>query len=260
MTKLLNGIAAFALTTALGVGLLAMLGVVQFRFPWPSSPLTETHEVAAPTTPTVVSVDAISLDCRARITARVPVEGRKEHRAFGQVYRTDTVRIDAVGDIDTCVDGGSVEVIEGTEVARVLVPAEAVRFVRPRVDAAATMGSVDYDKGTFGKLTDAFWWVDDSEGLTSAGYAFAQETIGSSACMSAAWEETVEAIEDAYRREAIAQGLSPDAVEVHVTGTPDFTPSEPSALAGTDFDVAGAATCDVADAAGAAATTVHGRS
>lgn len=260
MTKILNGLVAFAVTTAIGVALLAFLGVVQFRMPWLSSPLTETHEVAAPEIPTVVSIEPISLDCRARITAQVPVEGRKEHRVFGQVYRTDTVRIDAIGDIDTCVDAGAVEVIEGPEVARVLVPAEAVQFVRPRVDATATMGSVDFDKGTIGKMTDALWWVEDGESLTAAGYAFAQETIGSSTCMDAAWEQTVEALVEAYRREAIAQGMAPDAVEVLVTGIPDFAPSEPSRLGELDFDVAGPATCAVADAAGGVADAVHGRS
>ncbi len=171
----------------------------------------------------VYKVEAIALDCHARVYASVPVEGRKEHKVAGQVYRTDTIEIDALGDIDTCVDRDGVEITENADgTFSVSIPAEAIRFERPRVDAHATQNSVRYDKGLLGKLTDAFPWVSDSEGLTPGAYSFAQSAVGGSACMEQAYEVTEELIVDAYRAQLIEQGADPDRVTVDIDGEPNF--------------------------------------
>ena len=61
--------------------------------------------------------------------------------------------------------------------ARVLVPADAIEFVRPRVDAVATLGSVHYDEGLIGKLTGALPWVSDDQNLTPAAYASCMHSL-----------------------------------------------------------------------------------
>ena len=55
----------------------------------------------------------------------------------------------------------------------VIIPGESILFVRPRVDAVATADSVHEGKGTIGKLTDSFPWVDSDVGLTPLAYAYA---------------------------------------------------------------------------------------
>ena len=101
-------------------------------------------------------MEPISLDCRARIHAEVPVEGRREHELLGQVYRTDTVSMLAVGDVDTCVEGTSAEVVhhrDGT--TEVIIPGESILFVRPRVDAVATAAfAAEEVLASFGELEE----------------------------------------------------------------------------------------------------------
>ncbi len=247
LSALVRSTVSFLVAAAVGVAALAWLGVVSFRLPFDLDPTTEDREVALGEPAEVLRVEPIALDCRARTTARVPVEGRKEHRLVGQVYRTDTLEMTAIGDIDTCVEAGAVTIVHGDDGrSRVDVPAEAIRFVRPRVDATATVGSVHFDKGLVGKVVDALPWVDDAEGLTAAGYAFAQETIGSSECMRAAYARTVEAVSDAYAAQARELGLDPSTVTVRVVGTPDFDQHGPSVLDGFAFDVADDVVCTVA--------------
>jgi hypothetical protein len=41
--------------------------------------------------------------------------GTRQHRALGRTYRTDTVTMTALGNIDTCVDAGEVEVATGDD-------------------------------------------------------------------------------------------------------------------------------------------------
>ena len=154
--------------------------------------------------------------------------------------RTDLPGFDdhllAIGDVDTCVQADAVVVAERADgVTEILVPAEAIVFNRPRVDAEATRDSVHFDKGFLGKLTDAFPWVSDDEGLTRAAYAFAQQVVGSSDCMEAAYGVTKELLEQAYADQARERGMAGE-VEVRIVGTPDFAQNEPE-HPDTDFDL-----------------------
>ncbi len=249
MTKRTAGIGTVLGLTALVVALLHAYGALSINWPWDSTNIASAETTIRYDAPArVVGIEPIALDCRARIHAEVPVEGRKEHKLFGQVYRTDTVRLNAVGDIDTCVSADAVSIVEGvTGPTRVVIPAEAITFERPRVDAAATQDSVRFDKGFIGKLTDAFPWVSDSEGLTAAGYSFAQQVIGGSACMQQAYAVTEGILVDAYREQMIARGDSPLDVEVEIVGTPDFAQNEPATPdEDFDFSVGGGSECEVA--------------
>lgn len=218
-----------------GVVVVAMLvvatniGVIGVDWPWEKvgvpEVLTEETRIAQPEAATVVEIEPIAIDCRARIHASVPVQGRREHKAFGQVYRTDTVTLTASGDIDTCVDASRTQIREAADgTFLVVVPAEAISFERPRVDAVATRDSVSFDKGFVGKLTDAFPWVSDDSGLTPAAYAFAQEVIGSSECMERAWDLTETVLRKAYSDQLADQGGERRDISVVIDGVPDFGP------------------------------------
>lgn len=241
-----------AVLVAAGLYLLASLGVVDLKWPWENANvLRRETTVAQPTEAEVVEIEPVALDCRARIHAVVPVEGRQEHKLFGQTYRTDTVNIDAVGDIDTCVDASQVDIVEAADgTFRVTVPAAAITFERPRVDAVETMNSVRYDEGFVGKLTDVFPWVSDNTELTPAAYAYAQTVIGSSECMAEAFALTEQVMISAYQDQLTAQGEPSTNVQVRVIGEPDFGEPVATALAGMDFTVGAAgATCSVDDGA-----------
>ncbi len=227
-----------AFQALLALGFVALIGalVVAFgivRFSGPSFPdFTEVDvELTLPDEARIVRVEPIRLDCRARVFAEVPVEGRREHEAFGRVYRTDRITMRAYGDVDTCVDGTGTRVDHhpdgSTEVA---IDASSIVFVRPRVDAVRTAGTVDVDRGVVGKLVDAFPWVDDNLGLTPAAYAFAQNVIGSSRCMEAAYTVTEDLLIDAYRDQAVEQGVDPDRLSVTVEGRPTFDDPDPVEL------------------------------
>lgn len=219
-----------------GLVVLQNLGAININWPWNNVPavLADETTFVTPEKAEITSIEAVSLDCRARISAHVPVEGRREHSVAGQVYRTDKVTAIAIGDIDTCVDGTMVEIIEDEGRYRVLVPADAITFERPRVDAELTQDSVEYGKGWVGKLTDAFPWVSDNSALTPAAYTFSQNVIGSSECMKEAFKVTESIIVDAYRDEMIDKGLDEDNVTVRVIGEPVF--GEPIAEELGDFD------------------------
>jgi len=170
----------------------------------------------------------------------------------------------AVGDVDTCVEAGDVEITQGfgEQTHTVVIPASAIRFERPRVDAPATQKSVKFDKGFAGKVTDAFPWVSDSEGLTPAAYTFSQGVIGSSQCMREAYEITTDLITEAYRQQMIDQGGDPDLVEVTIEGEPDFYQNGDDLRTLNDFDFTtneGGITCEVTDpAAGAPLSSEEG--
>ncbi len=240
-----------------GLLVFSQLGFADLTAPWKNIHITSTSAtVYQPKPATVTEIEPIALDCRARIHTTVPIEGRREHRMLGQVYRTDTVKMTAIGDIDTCVDSGQVQVTnhdDGT--ATVQVPAEAIRFVRPRIDATATVDSVEFDQGMFGKLTDLFPWVSDNSGLTPAAYAYAQSVVGSSDCIAQAYELTTQAMIDAYRAQMAEQGFDADDISVTIHGTPDFGAAleDGADLGGYEFEVNdGGETCEVApDAYGA---------
>ena len=163
-------VAAFVL-----VGLLVYSGALSINWPWNNIDLdvASSKTVIAPDAPAqIYRIEPLALDCRARISAVVPIEGKKEHELAGRVYRTDTVEMEAYGDVDTCVNAELVEIAQLDDGrTRVTIPAEAIEFVRPRVDTVATRDSVRFDKGLIGKITDAFPWVSDNESLTPSAYA-----------------------------------------------------------------------------------------
>ena len=206
------------------------------------------RETVGSVTDASVSVEPISLDCRARVNAVVPVTGRREHKVLGRTYRTDTVSLVAVGDVDTCVDGGATQItVAESGATLVRIPAESIRFVRPRVDTVATAGSVEVSKGLVGKYTDQYPWVSDDLGLTPEAYAVAQTVIGSSECMAAAMDRTEQLITSAYETEAIERGADPGEVTVQIVGQVDLSPLDPADF---DFDVweLGDVTCQLVDA------------
>lgn len=235
MGNWLKGLAAGVVLSVLALVVLRV-GLVRIDWPWEGllpEVASVDSEVSAPEGARIASVEPITLDCRSRVHAVVPVEGVRRHRILGQVYRTDRVRLDAVGDVDTCVDGARVEVARrGDGVTEVVVPAESIRFVRPRVDVAATADSVEVSKGDVGKLTDVFPWVDESSGLVPQGYAYAQHVIGGSACMQAAYHATSELLTEGYRQQFIDQGVDPQLLVVRIDGVPTFTQNDPVDLGG----------------------------
>ncbi len=230
------------------VVILAMVvatGMVKFSGPsFPDFTSTEV-DLSLPEEARITAVEPISLDCRARVYAEIPVAGKREHQAFGRVYRTDRVTMHAYGDVDTCVDGTGAEIThhrDGT--TDVVIPGESIVFVRPRVDAVRTASSVDVDKDVVGKIMDAFPWVDDNLGLTPMAYAYAQNVIGSSECMQTAYTVTQEILIDAYRQQAIDQGVDADRLSVTIEGEPNFRDPEPLDLGELEMQVGtGAVTC-----------------
>lgn len=204
-------------------------GLIDIRWPWERLPDFATVELDLdlPEGARIASVEPVTLDCRARVHAVVPVDGVRRHRVLGQVYRTDRLDMEAIGDVDTCVEGDGVEVThhdDGT--TEVVVPGDSILFVRPRVDAPATADSVEVSKGTVGKLTDVFPWVDEDSALVPQGYAYAQQVIGGSACMQAAYAETTDALVEGYRRQFVEQGIDPERLVVRIQGEPRFDQNE----------------------------------
>ncbi len=248
MRYIIPSFLAGALLLAAGIAV-GQLGLVSFG--GPSLPEFNQVEVAVtvPDEARIVGVESIALDCRARVHAEVPVEGTREHRLFGQTYRTDTVTLTAVGDVDTCVDGSSAVLTrhrDGT--TEVVIDGSSIVFVRPRVDAVATADSVNVDQGFVGELTDVVPWVDDDLGLTPLAYAYAQTVIGSSECMRTAYTVTEELLIEAYREQFIEQGVDPDTLTVRIEGEPDFDDPAPVELEGVRMQVgSGAVTCVASD-------------
>ena len=228
MNKFLGGVLAGALFLG---GLALYLGVASLQWPWRVLPEFNDVEVTLtlPEEARIVGVQPIALDCRARVFAEVAVDGRREHELFGRVYRTDRVEMTAIGDIDTCVEGTSAQVqyhADGTTEIR--IPGESIVFVRPRVNAVATADSVQVSKGFTGRLTDVFPWVDTDLGLTPLAYAYAQDVIGSSECMEAAFQLTEQILIDAYTQQFIESGADPDSLTVTIDGRPSFGANEPA--------------------------------
>ncbi|MEM8924757.1 MAG: hypothetical protein AAGD35_14735 [Actinomycetota bacterium] len=256
MNRVVVALIAGGLLVGLGV-LAGQTGLLRFSGPdLPDFTAVEV-EVSLPEEARIVAVEPISLDCRARVYAEVPVEGVREHRAFGAVYRTDRVKLDAVGDVDTCVDGAAAEVRHNTDGStEVVIPGESIVFVRPRVDAVATIDSLEVDQGFIGELTDVFPGVDDDLGLTPLAYAYAQNVIGSSECMSTAYDVTEDILIDAYRQQLIDQGVDPDNLSVRIEGQPTFTDPPDIALEdGVKLSVGdGAVTCVASDDVGGVST------
>jgi len=235
-------IGATALIAVAGIIVATNMGLIGIEWPWEkvSLPdvLTEETVVLQPEAATVYEIQPIALDCRARILAEVPVVGKREHKVLGKVYRTDTVSLTAKGDIDTCVDAASTTVhkLEGDRF-QVVVPATAITFERPRVDAVATRDSVVFDKGLLGKFSDVFPWVSENSGLTPAAYAYAQEVVGSSECMERAWSITQTVVKKAYGDQLVAQGGDRRDVAVVIEGAPAFGEAPAAQIDEFDFEV-----------------------
>jgi len=227
---------AVAFATVAGVFLLSLillLGLLSFgwldiNWPWENIIDEETVlGVDVEEGPAQISISPISLDCRARIEAVVPVVGTQKISLAGATISTDTIRMRAIGDVDTCVDASSVEIVERADgTFGVIIDASAIEFVRPRVDAIATMTSVTTDRGIVNQVVEALPWTNEDDELTPAAFAFAQSVIGGSSCMEAAYEQTRLALTDAYQKQMTEQGASPDDVDVIVSGIPDFYQNE----------------------------------
>ncbi len=197
-------------------------------------------DVQLPEEARIVDVEAINLDCRARIHAEIPVEGSRQREALGVIYRTDRISLTAVGDIDTCVDGSAATVEHRPDGStEVVIPGESIQFVRPRVDTVRTADSVQVDRDLVGKISDAFPWVDDDLGLTPLAYAYAQNVIGSSQCMRAAYQVTEEILIEAYREQIIEQGADADSLIVRVDGEPAFSDPPPIENGDVELRVSG---------------------
>ena len=230
---ILVGIAGFA-------GFAVWSGGISVEWPWKVIPDFTEVEVALtiPNEVRIVEIETISLDCRARVHAEVPLEGTREHTLLGKVYRTDSIDMQAIGDVDTCVDGTSAQVIHqrdgGTEV---VIPGESIVFVRPRVNTVLSADSVEVNKGVIGKFTDVFPWVSDDLGLTPVAYAYAQNVIGSSQCMEAAYEVTEDVLIEAYRLQFIGQGADPETLVVRIEGEPVFVDPLPVDLGDITMDL-----------------------
>ncbi|NNK91080.1 MAG: hypothetical protein HKO87_01485, partial [Acidimicrobiia bacterium] len=197
----------------------------------------------------IIKITPIALDCRARVVAEVPVVGTHRTQVVGQTVSTDTVRMRAVGDVDTCVEAAGVDINERADGSiGVIIDAESIVFRRPRVDAIATMESVETDRGFVGQLVDVLPWTNEDDELTPAAFAFAQNVIGGSECMQAAYSQTQAAIESAYARQLVEQGGDPDDIEVIISGIPDFGQNELDERVLGDFEFAEEAgtTCVIA--------------
>ena len=226
--------ALVAFSTIAGVFLLSIIivfalvstGLLDFVWPWENIVQEETvieidTEDVGPAR--ILNITPIALDCRARIEAEVPVVGTQRTSVAGATVSTDTIRMRAVGDVDTCVAGDGVEINERTDgTIGVIIDASAIEFVRPRVDAVATMDSVMTDRGIVNQVIEALPFTSEDDELTPAAFAFAQTVIGGSDCMQAAFEQTTIALEEAYRQQMVDQGANPADIDVIVSGQPDF--------------------------------------
>lgn len=233
--KFLKSLAVLGSLVVVGWAL-TVVGVFDLRWPWETEIAAQRETVVQEEPAQVVEIEPISLDCHARVHADVPVRATKEHMVLGRVYRTDTVDVRAGGDVDTCVEGdGATWTDTAVGDLHVRVPANSIRFERPRVDLHDV--ETDFEKGLAGKVTDALPWVEDDETLTTSALAFAQDTIGGSECMQAAYEVTEQMLIDAYTAQAVEQGVDPADVSVTISGRPDFDQNAPDpAIAAAEFD------------------------
>ncbi len=226
MTRLIQGIILGGTIVVVGV-VIIVAGLVSL--PTPSFPSFSKSEVSLtlPDEARIVAVEPISLDCRARVHAEVPIDCKRTHEIGGFEYRVDRIQMNAIGDVDTCVDGSAAQITHSKDgTTEVVIPGESILFVRPRVNTVKTAESVNIDKDQIGKLVDAFPWVDDNLGLAPKAYAYAQVVIGSSECMRTAYGVTEAILIDAYRQQLIDDGVDPEQLTVRIDGEPDFENTE----------------------------------
>jgi hypothetical protein len=237
----LTVVGVFALAMMLVIGLFSF-GWVDVNWPWEDIDLVEQEtEIAIDTVEEgpaqIIKITPIALDCRARITAEVPVVGTQRTEVIGATVSTDTVRMRAFGDVDTCVASDGVEIVERADgTVGVIIDASAIEFVRPRVDAVATMDSVTTDRGIVNQLVEALPFTNEDDELTPAAFAFAQTVIGGSSCMQAAYDQTEAALISAYEEQLVAQGGTATDVDVIISGIPDFAQNDPDPTAFGDFE------------------------
>ncbi len=238
----------FVLSGIIVVALISF-GWLDIRWPW-ENVVQETAEVGIDIEegPAVLAIAPISLDCRARITASVPVVGTQRTSVAGATISTDTIRMRAIGDVDTCVNTDGVEIIERADgTIGVILDADAIEFVRPRVDAVATMNSVTTDRGFVNQVVELLPWTNEDDELTPAAFAFAQTVIGGSECMRAAYDQTETALMNAYRDQMVEQGANPDDIDVIISGLPDFGENNDRPILGDfEFSEESGVSCEVA--------------
>lgn len=240
----------FALAFILVISLVAF-GVFDINWPWENVVQEEAtvaiDEEAGPAV--ITQITPIELDCRARIEAEVPIVGTQRTTVAGATVSTDTIRMRAVGDVDTCVSADGVEIVERTDgTIGVIIDSDAIEFVRPRVDAIATQDSVTTDRGIINQLVEVFPWTNEDDELTPAAFAFAQTVIGGSSCMQAAYDQTESSLIEAYRQQMVDQGANPDDVDVIISGVPNFgqNTNDEQLLGEFEFVNDGSASCVVA--------------
>lgn len=252
--------ASIAFATIFGVFVIAFLmltalfsfGWLDINWPW-EDVVTQETAVAVDFTegpPQITKITPVSLDCRARIAAEVPVVGTQKTQVAGATVSTDTIRMLAVGDVDTCVSTEGVDVVERTDgTIGVIIDASAIEFVRPRVDAVATMNSVTTDRGIVNQIFEALPFTNENDELTPAAFAFAQTVIGGSDCMQAAYDQTRAELIAAYQAQMVEAGLDRADVDVIISGIPDFGQNDldPAVLGDFEFVEAPGTSCIVRD-------------
>ncbi len=250
--------ASVAFATVLGVFVLALILLIAFvsfgwlDINWPWENVIEQESAVAVDIEEgparIIDITPIALDCRARIEAEVPIVGTQRTTVGGATVSTDTIKMRAIGDVDTCVAADGVEIVERADgTIGVIIDADAIEFVRPRVDAVKTMDSVTTDRGVVNQLVEIFPWTNEDDELTPAAFAFAQTVIGGSSCMQAAYDQTSAALDEAYRQQMVEQGANADDIDVIISGIPDFGQNSPEKPLLGEFEFAndGTASCVV---------------
>lgn len=174
------------------------------------SPLDTDISTDRPVTPIVITETVpIALDCRAVTTVKADIAVKKEYQIFGKVISTDKVIIHAVGDYDVCVDGmvsRTTTTANGSKTQKIVVPADAVVFHRPRIDTSKS--TLQYDRGKISRLA-----LSDDNVIVDISLKVAQHIIGSDDCIETAWESTQKAVEDSLRRQADDDGIHNVTIE-----------------------------------------------
>ena len=84
MNKVIQTGLTLALVIVVGLLAFGQLGLIDWTWPWQNAQVMAVEvEVAQPEAATIITVEPIALDCRARISSLVPIVGRKEHSIAG---------------------------------------------------------------------------------------------------------------------------------------------------------------------------------
>jgi hypothetical protein len=170
----------------------------------------------------IVRIEPIAIECRAAIEAEVPVLLQKDvhYKTFGwNVFtRTERGAFTSFGDVDTCLAIDHTRIFQTANGGwTVNVNVDDIVFRRPRVDMLRSFDtwiiSVDWDWAP---------WVDGDTQMGLEAAALAQYLIGSSSCIEAAFDVTVDAIEASYKDQAASIGIDPALVNVVIDGTPSY--------------------------------------